>query len=102
MPFIFLGDIMKEIERDFKGIWIPKEIWLLKEISLIEKCLLIEIHSLDDEKGCSASNKYFADFLGISEIAVSNHIKKLKELGYIKQIGFNGRQRILKSCLSFF
>ena len=25
------------MQRDFKGIWIPKELWFLKDLSLIEK-----------------------------------------------------------------
>ena len=42
--------------RGFKGIWIPKEIWESKEISMQEKVFLAEIHSLDNEQGCIASN----------------------------------------------
>ena len=53
--------------RDFKGIWIPKEIWLNKNLKLIEKIFLVEIDSLDNEDGCYASNKYFAEFFGITK-----------------------------------
>ncbi len=70
--------------RDFKGVWIPKEIWLSLDLSLSEKCLFVEIHSLDNEHGCYASNKHFAMFLGISERQVSRLIKKLEDKGYIK------------------
>jgi DNA-binding transcriptional ArsR family regulator len=90
----------EKYDRDFKGVWIPKEIWLNEKLSLIEKCLLVEINSLDNEKGCFASNSYFAIFFGISEINISKHIKKLKELGYVKQIFFDGRKRIIKADLS--
>jgi hypothetical protein len=38
------------MERDFKGIWIPKEIWLLKDLNYIQKILLIEIDSLNKEE----------------------------------------------------
>ena len=38
---------MPKPERDFKGIWIPKEIWLSEQLSLVEKVLFVEIHSLD-------------------------------------------------------
>ena len=55
------------MERDFKGVWIPREIWLSEELSLMEKILFVEIHSLDNERGCFASNQYFADFFGMSD-----------------------------------
>jgi len=92
--------IEPKMQRDFKGIWVPKEIWLDDDLSILEKCLLVEIDSLDmGENHCWASNAYFADFFKISETSISNHIKKLKELGYIKQVGFNGRFRLLKSSI---
>jgi len=53
---------MDKQDRDFKGIWIPKEVWLADELNYIQKLLLVEIDSLDNEKGCFASNDYFADF----------------------------------------
>jgi DNA-binding Lrp family transcriptional regulator len=61
--------------------------------------LLVEIKSLDNEKGCFASNAYFADFFKISQTAVSNHINKLIKLGYLKEAGFDGRKRTLKAAL---
>ena len=42
---------MERMERDFMGIWIPREIWLSEELSLMEKVLFVEIHSLDNEQG---------------------------------------------------
>ncbi len=56
---------MEKPSRDFKGIWIPKEIWLSDQLSLMEKILFVEIHSLDNERGCFATNQYFADFFGL-------------------------------------
>ena len=51
------------MERDFKGIWIPKEIWLDDRLNALEKMILMEIDSLDtDEKGCYATNDYIAEF----------------------------------------
>lgn len=86
--------------RDFKGVWIPKEIYLNKELNWTDKMLLVEIDSLDTEEHCFASNEYFAEFLGVSIRAVSASVAKLKELGYIEQIYFDGRKRGLKSNLS--
>lgn len=91
------------MNRAFRGVWIPKEIWLDKDLTAVQKVLLAEIHSLDNEenegfkKGCYSSNQYFAEFMGISDRQVRNHISYLKKKGYIKQIGFNGRYRVLKS-----
>lgn len=89
-------------ERDFKGVWIPKEIWLDARLNMLEKGILAEIDSLDNDDGCSAGNEYLANFCQCSETKVSTAIKKLIELGYIYQQSFNGRVRILKSRLSNF
>lgn len=82
--------------RDFKGVWIPKEIWLHEELSALEKVFLAEISSLDNG-GCYASNEYFSEFLGVGVATVTRMIKHLKELGLIEQVSFDGRTRILKS-----
>lgn len=82
--------------RDFKGVWIPKEIYLCGKLTLVEKILYAEIDSLDGEDGCFASNEYFADFLGVTQNKISVGISKLKELGFIRQVAFDGRKRILK------
>jgi hypothetical protein len=87
---------MKE-NRDFKGVWIPKEVWLNKDLSIIEKCLLVEIDSLDNgEKGCFASNEYLATFFNLSESRMANIISDLKKRGFINQIYFDGRHRGLR------
>jgi len=90
----------EELERDFKGIWIPKEIWFDEELTALEKIILVEINSLDvGEKGCYASNKYLAEFCQCTEIKISNSVKKLIELGYVEVIKFDGRKRYLKTDL---
>lgn len=73
-----------ENERAFKGVWIPKEIWLNKELTLQEKVLLVEIDSLDNEDGCFASNKYFADFFGLSTSRVSQIINDLERKKWLE------------------
>lgn len=89
-------------ERDFKGIFIPKEIWLDDELSMLDKGIWAEINSLDNDSHCFASNEYLANFCSCSQSAVSKSIKKLTELGYIKVVSFNGRQRVLESSLVKF
>jgi hypothetical protein len=87
---------MKE-NRDFKGVWIPKEIWLNTELSIIEKVLLVEIDSLDNsERGCFASNEYLASFVQLSEGRVANIISDLKKRKFIIQVFFDGRNRGLR------
>ena len=66
-------------ERDFKGVYIPKEIWLTPELTGYERLIFAEIHSLDREFGCIASNEHFAEWLGISERQVRDYIKRLKD-----------------------
>lgn len=84
------------MNRDFKGVWIPKEVWLSNELKMLEKVILTEIHSLDNENHCTAGNEYFAEFCSCSVSAVSKVIKHLKELGYIEELEFDGRHRKLR------
>ena len=67
-------------QRDFKGVWIPKEIWTNSELSMIEKGIFTEISSLDGETHCYASNEYFAEFCQCSVPTVTRAIKHLMEL----------------------
>lgn len=83
-------------ERDFKGVWIPKEIWLCKELSALDRVIYAEIDSLDNENHCIASNEYFAEFCGVSEPTVTRSIQKLIDCGYIEKVSFDGRHRVLK------
>ena len=83
-------------ERDFKGVWIPRDIWLSKELTMVEKGILTEISSLDNEEHCYATNEYFADFCQVSVSTVTRAIKKLIDLGYIEVVTFNGRNRVIK------
>lgn len=87
---------MSAENRDFKGVWIPKEIWLNEELTMLEKVIFVEIDSLDGPDHCYASNEYFATFCNCSESKVSKAIKKLKELGMIEEIAFDGRHRKLR------
>ena len=72
------------MNRDFRGIWIPKDIWLNKDLSTNEKVLLAEIDSLGGSSdGCFASNQYFADFFDLSKDRISRLVSGLKNKGYI-------------------
>lgn len=90
-------------DRDFKGIWIPREIWLDERLNATEKIILAEIDSLDSSvDGCWASNEYLAQFCQCSAWKVSSAVSKLAKLGYLKVVSFDGRRRKIKSCMTFF
>lgn len=91
-------EIMGQYERDFKGVWIPREIWLSRELSLMEKVLFVEIHSLDNERGCYASNRYFAEFFGISERQIRNVIGVLKKKGFVYVTVRNKNERVIRTA----
>ena len=87
--------------RSFDGIWIPRELWLDRRLSALEKCVVAEIHSLDcGEDHCYASNDYLATFFNLKVKSISEYITKLKKLGFITQVSFNGRTRTIKSNLN--
>ena len=89
------------MERNFKGIWIPKEVWLSKDLAIMEKLFLVEISSLDNEKGCFAGNGYFSEFFELSKTRVSVIINSLVSKGYITStlIYKEGTKQILKRVL---
>ena len=88
-------------QRDFKGVWIPKNVWLDNRLNALDKIILMEIDSLDfEEKGCYAGNEYLAKFCQCSERKITESISKLIELNYIYLESFNGRIRVLRSVLS--
>jgi len=88
------------MERQFLGVWIPKEIWEDRNLTPQQKMLLIEITYLDGENGCSATNKELSELLyGVHEKYISQQISKLIKKDYIKIELFDGKNRILKSNL---
>lgn len=86
------------MNRKFEGVWIPKEIWFAKDLSIIEKFLLTEIKSLDNEKGCFASNSYFSKFFDVSPATITRSVAKLSDKGLIKcrmETTAKGSQRVI-------
>jgi hypothetical protein len=72
------------MERDFKGVWIPKDIWLNEDLGWTEKLLLVEIDSLAKNGECFASNEYFAKFFGLSKDRISKMITSLNRKGLLE------------------
>src|ERR1035437_10279011 len=93
---------MKNTEdRDFKGIWIPKELYLNDELSWTEKILVVEINSLDKGKGCWAGNEYFAEFLGLKEGRIANIFTKLRKMKILEDVSFDGRKIFVRVTPEF-
>jgi hypothetical protein len=68
----------KQKNIEFAGLWIPRNIWEMQDLNLIEKCFLAVIHSLNsNDKECIASNKWFAEFFGITRKHASRVINSL-------------------------
>ena len=73
-------------QRAFKGIWIPVEIWLNKNLTMTEKIVYAEIDSFcSNSQECYASNKHFAQLVGVTENRISHVITALEKKGYIKR-----------------
>src|SRR6476619_5913108 len=87
---------MERMQRDFKGVWIPREIWLSEDLSLMEKALFVEIHSLDNERGCFASNRYFAEFFGLGIRQIASHVASLKAKGFVTVAIENQNERTIR------
>jgi len=79
------------------GVFIPEEVWYDTRLSALDKMIFAEIDSLDDGSGCRATNAYLADFCVCSKATVTRAISKLIELGYVRQVAFDGRTRVLRS-----
>jgi hypothetical protein len=72
------------LNRDFKGIWIPKEIWFIPNLKPAYRVFLAEIDSLDKGEGCWAQNGHFADLFGLSKNRCSEFIQMLEKENFIE------------------
>lgn len=88
--------------RKFTGVFIPRKIWESNKVTPVQKMLLAEIDALSEECGyCYAGNPHFAKWLECSPQNISNHLRKLQELGAIKvtfenQLTGEGRKIYIK------
>ena len=65
-------------------IVIPGDILRNPDLTYLQKLILAKITNLDNDKGCFATNKYFATLLSTSINSVSKTINQLLKLGLIK------------------
>lgn len=90
-----------EPKENFTGYWVPVEIIQMFEnriINLQEMHLWAMIRSLTNHKKripCWASNGYLAEKMQVRPQEISQRISNLKEVGLVKQVGFNGRIRFM-------
>jgi len=66
--------------REFAGVWIPKQLYFCQELTPAEKFLLVEINSFTR---CFCSNRHLAMHIGVSASRVSQILSSLQKRGYI-------------------
>lgn len=66
-----------------QGVFVHHSFFEIEDLSLPQKLLYAKICDLDNEKGCYASNRYFAQLFKISPRQVSTHVNNLVEKGYV-------------------
>lgn len=65
---------------------LPAKLYLSGLFSPNEKFVLLEIYSLSKKNGCYATNKHFADFIGLKENTIQKMMLEFEKAGYIKRI----------------
>ncbi len=96
---------MEDINENFKGVWIPKEILNLeikdKKAGNLKILLSMIISLEDEEKGCYAKNKYFAEILNLTPNHISDMITYLFDNMLISRTIFQdkGNTRMLRSLI---
>lgn len=89
---------MSEQEYAFKGVWIPAEIFLAEDLTATEILMLAEIHALDGDNGCFASNTHFANRFKTTQKQASRVINGLIAKGYlIARMDRKGKQIIKRT-----
>lgn len=78
------------------GVWIPKAVYEdLRFESHSEMILYLEVNHLDQEEGCKAKNKHFANYLGCSVQTVQDMIRAMTERGIFICSYPNRRSRVI-------
>lgn len=87
-------------EFQFAGCWLPREVVCLlrdKELSGTDLLIYTMVAALQGAEGCYASNAYLANSVGIGERAVQKALVRLRVLGLVQTIKFDGRRRWLQT-----
>lgn len=94
-----MNDIPQEKHQwNCQGIFIPQPILDSEELSWLEKYFFSVIDNLScNEKGCFASNNFFAKKFKVSIRQISTMLNHLIEKKLVKIINFDGRHRVMTS-----
>jgi len=72
------------MNREFKGVWIPKKLYLNKYLTWTDKLIILEVHSFSNNGlECFVSNEHLAEFSQASLSSVEKSISKLVKQGII-------------------
>lgn len=82
----------------FAGVFIPREVLLDADISASGKIIFAIIQSLDNDKGCFASNEYIGKMLGLSDSSVRASIGDLLKKNYITRVVTETGVRTIRTC----
>jgi hypothetical protein len=91
---------MSDNKPMFAGVFIPREVLLDADISASGKIIFAIIQSLDNDKGCFASNEYIGNMLGLSESSVRASIGDLVKKNYIHRVINECGTRTIRTCSS--
>ena len=89
---------MSEKAPMFSGVFIPREVLLDADISASGKIIFAIIQSLDNEKGCFASNEYIGQMIGLSESSVRASIGDLVKKNYVSRVVNECGLRTIRTC----
>ena len=89
------------MNRDFKGIWIPREIWCHPHLSPQAKILWGEIDSKFDPLigGYSTSKWKVCEFMGLKVRSIHSLVTQLRKNGCLERVCYDGRQTVWKAIL---
>ncbi len=89
----------------FTGLFINAEILEIEDLTPMEILLLSWIDALgrDNEKGgCFAKNEYLAKKMNMKENTIAKSISKLRSMGLIEDVSFDGRCRVIRATIHEF
>jgi hypothetical protein len=85
----------------FTGLFIPAEILEHPDLTLLEQMLLAWIDALYSPQfgGCYARNDYLAQKMKVKENTIAKSLTKLRQLGLIEDVAFDGRTRVMRALI---
>lgn len=79
--------------KEYTGVWIPAEVMESDDLEPLDKLVYGEIAGFTI---CFASNAWFASKIKRSERTARDSIKKLIDLGFVENLGSDGRHRRIR------